>query len=285
MLGSRAQADTPRLRAGKMALPALQDRAADVPVHRDRQFLCYRHIAQLGAVDAGNSYTVGLHGEGPSRVLVGALPVPGRQHRQNEFSTLRLDRGRCIFLRQQLNGLVVGVPCSVEPPTQVNTLCRIRVGRIFLESLTASQQAVGSSAEDSEDGEKVSREFFFGDEVALIDNYELPAVAFEQGLDELGLNLEGRPRQATTARSLSPKRTRSRKESSPLRSKSRPEATSVTISASGCRSRSPASRECLRRNTTIKAQRVGLQWRRLNPFRHYLATCESGSPALKRTLL
>ena len=42
------------------------------------------------------------------------------------------------------------------------------------------------SSKDSEDGEKVSRELFLGAEVSLIENHELPAVAFEQCLDELG---------------------------------------------------------------------------------------------------
>ena len=52
--------------------------------------------------------------------------------------------------------------------------------------LTVSPQSVDPSAEDSEDGEKVSRELFLGAEVSLIENHELPAVALEQGLDEFG---------------------------------------------------------------------------------------------------
>ena len=45
-------------------------------------------------------------------------------------------------------------------------------------------ESVDAGAEYREDGEKVSRDLFFGAEVPLIENHEFPAVALEQRLDE-----------------------------------------------------------------------------------------------------
>ena len=47
-------------------------------------------------------------------------------------------------------------------------------------------ESVDAGSEDSEDGEKISRELFFGAEVPLIENHEFAAVALEQRLDEFG---------------------------------------------------------------------------------------------------
>ena len=49
-----------------------------------------------------------------------------------------------------------------------------------------SSQAVDSGPKDRKDGEKVSRELFFGAEISLIENHEFPALDLEHLLNEFG---------------------------------------------------------------------------------------------------